>query len=308
MGRFLYGLLGFAFVLAIVSLVTFLASAPGPETTFRVKPEENTILFAVTPWEESRDVREAYKPLLEFLGQKTGKKFQLLITEDYDAAIDSMVDGTVDIAILPPVSFIIAKERNPDIQYISTVLREREGKLFSTYRGHILTLKSKFPGWSFDDFIKEPGKYRLGLVSKKSSSGWAYPMAMMKKMGIDPQTVFKSITIYDQHTDLTDALAAGKIDLGATWEYNLEQATKKHGDIYSVIWTSPPIPGIVWAAGKRIDPSLIAEIRSVQHDIVASPELRARLLSETPDKGWEVVDETFYDSTKEVMRYVGAFE
>ena len=109
MKRLILVVLAFALVFAAISLVTYVGSPPGPQSTFRIKSDENTILLAITPWEESREMRTAYQPLLDYLAQQTGKKFQLLIVEDYDAAIDNIVEGIVDLAVLPPVSFVTAK-------------------------------------------------------------------------------------------------------------------------------------------------------------------------------------------------------
>lgn len=308
MRRLIFTILAFALVLATILLVTYMGAPPVQQSTFRIRPDGDTILFQVTPWEESRETREGYRPLLEFLSDRTGRKFQLLIVEDYDAAIDNMAEGTIDMAILPPVSFVTAKRRSPGLKYVSTIIREKEGHSFTTYMGYLMARKTKFAGWTFDDFLKDPNRYRIGLVAKRSSSGWAYPMAMMKKRGLDPDQVFGEVRIFDNHPDVTDAVALGEIDLGATWEYNLEQARKKHGDIFSIVWTSPPIPGLAWVAAEKISDSFVKEIRKIQDEITSSPGLKARLLQTTPDKGWEVVDEQFYDGVREVVEYVGAFD
>ncbi|MBI2341564.1 MAG: PhnD/SsuA/transferrin family substrate-binding protein, partial [Deltaproteobacteria bacterium] len=94
----------------------------------------------------------------------------------------------------------------------------------------------------------------------------------------------------------------------ATWEYNFEQAVKKHGDIFSIIYTTPDIPGLAWVASKKTDPKLIERIRQLQLQIDANAELKERLLKETPDKGWAVLNESFYNDVKEVLKYAGDFQ
>lgn len=306
--RLIFILLSFALLVAAFLFVTYVNAPPEPQSSFRLRPDSETILVEVTPWEESREMREGYRPLLDYLAERTGKKFQLLIVEDYDAAIENIAEGMIDIAVLPPVSFVTARARAPRIKYISTIMREREGRAYTTYRGYLVALRSRFPGWLFDDFLKEAKRHRIGFVAKRSSSGWAYPMAMMRKRGIDPTEAFADVRIYENHPEVTDAIAAGEMDLGATWEYNLEQAVKRHGDIFSIAWTSPPIPGLAWVAAEGIPPDFVQAIRAIQSEITASPDLKGRLLSSTPDKGWEVLDEQFYDGVKEVVDYVGAFE
>lgn len=308
MNRLIFLILGVVLGLATLSLVTFVGLKPGPESTFYLKSDQDTIIFGVTPWGESTQTKEAYKPLLDYLGEKTGKKFQLLVIENYDTAIDNIAEGNIDVATIPPVSFVLAKKKEPGIQYISTLMREEGGKRFATYRGYIVALASKYAGWTLDDFLKEPGKYVFGFVTKSSSSGWAYPTALFKKRGIEPEKAFKRVIVFENHPGVTDAIVDGQVDLGATWEYNMEKARQKHGDLFTIVHTIPDIPGLVWVASKKVAPSFVGEIRKIQLELSGDEALRQKVLHSTPDKGWQVLDERVYESVREVLRYVGTFQ
>lgn len=305
MNRTIFIVLAGIFVIATISIFTFFGSESGPLSTFRLKPDKKTVLFAVTPWGEPRQMKKAYKPLLNYLSKESGKKFQLLIMEDYDTAIDHIVEGGIDIFVLPPVSYVIAKGKEPGIQYIATQMREENGKRFATYKAYIVALKSKYADWNLDHFLKHAKDFHFGFVTQTSSSGYVYPMAMMKRRGIDPQKDFKKITIFENHPLLTDAIVKGKIDLGATWEHNLEKAQKKHGDQFSIVETTAVIPGITWVASKNVDPAFVKKMRETLLTLSRSPK-RGKWLKETPDKGWEVVPDNFYDEVKEILNYVKA--
>ncbi|MBI2083513.1 MAG: PhnD/SsuA/transferrin family substrate-binding protein [Deltaproteobacteria bacterium] len=307
MNRVIFVLLSLVLVVATISLVTFFGTPSGFQTTFHLKQDKNTVLFAVSPWGDSKKMKEVYDPLLNFIGQKVGKKFQLLVMEDYDSAIEAIVEGDIDIFVLPPVSYVVAREREPNLQYISTQVREREGGSFATYKGYLVALKSRHAGWHLDDFLKRVKEFRLGFVTRKSSSGWAYPMAMMKKRGVDPHEIFREVIFFENHTLVTDAIASGEIDLGATWEYNLEQAREKHGDIFEIVEVTGKMPGIAWVAAKGVSSELIQKIREVQMVLNESP-LKKELLKGTPDKGWMVLPESDYDQVREVVKFVGTFE
>lgn len=307
MNRAIFIILAVVFVAALIAFSTFLGPGGGRERQFHIKSDDSTILFGVTPWGDPREVRDAYRPLLSYLGDRTGKKFQLIIIEDYDTGVDDLVNGDIDILVTTPVCFVRASERDPAIQYISTIMRDHGGKLKATYKGYLIAPVKKYGGLVIEDFLSRPNLYNLALVSKSSASGYAYPMAFFKKRGIDPFTAFRSVTIFENHPAMTDAMAAGKIDLGATWEYNLELARKKYGDIFKIVYTTDDIPGVSWVASKKIDPAFVETIREIQAEITASAELRKSLLEGTPEKGWAVVDTKIYDSVKEVMLYVGEF-
>lgn len=307
MNRVIFIFLSLVLVTATISLVTLFGSRSAPENAFHLKSDDDTLLFAVTPWGDSRKMKEVYDPLLRFIGGRIGKKFQLLVMEDYETAIEAAVEGEIDIFVLPPVSYVVAKGREPGLQYISTQVREREGGSFATYKGYLVALKSRYPGWRLDDFLKKAGEFRLGFVTRKSSSGWAYPMAMMKKKGVDPRKAFREVLFFENHPELTDAIVSQKIDLGATWEYNLEQATLKYGDVFEVVEVTGKMPGIAWVASRGVSRELARKIREIQMELNKLP-IRKELLQGTPDKGWMVLPESDYDQVREVVKFVGIFE
>ena len=211
--RVIFAIFAISFTLAIILLVALFGSQPSPQSSFHLKPDEKTILFAITPWGDEKKVREAYKPLISYLEDHLQKKIQFLIMEDYNVLNDNIAEGNIDLTVISPLSYIYAIRKEPNLKYVVTTLKEENGKIHDHYHGFIVALKSKYPGWTFDDFIKTPKKYSLGFVSKTSASGYAYPYAMMKKMGLDPYQTFKSVTFYESHSSLVKALNEGKVDL-----------------------------------------------------------------------------------------------
>lgn len=309
MNKIIFAILALIFAIAVISLTTFLGSKEGPESTFHIKPNENTILFGITPWGEQRQIKDIYAPLLNYLGVATGKKIQLLVMENYELAVKNLLEGNIDVAVLAPVSYVKARERGPSLQYIATGIGELDGEPHTTYKGYIVALRSKYKNWKFDDFMKDPSKYKMGFVSKLSASGWAYPLAMMKKKGFDPYASFKDVIMFDNHPAVTDALRDGKIDLGATWDQNVESAAKKYGDIFQTVYVTPDIPGVgSWVGSNKVDKETVKKLRGILLDINGSSELKRKLLKNTPDQGWMVTDESFYDPVREVLKYVGDFK
>ena len=308
MSKTIFIVLSCTFTLAVILLVTFLGLRTGPQSKFHIKSDQNIVLFAVTPWGDPRQVKDAYQPLLQYLSEKTGKKFQLLIMEDYDAALENIIDGNIDIFFISPVPYVKAKQREPGIQYIATILRDQGGHMAATFKGYLIALKSKYAGMTIDDFLKSPDKYHFAFVTKASASGYAYPMAMMKKRGIDPYKVFKNVSIFENHPAMVDALVAGKIDLGATWEYSLEKAREQYGDIFTILYTTHDIPAMSWVASKKVEKALVERIRQVLLELNDLTELKEKLLKDTPDKGWTVLDQSHYDQVSEVLKYVGDFK
>lgn len=296
------------FVLGVMGLASFWHGDSPPVDTFRIRTDNNTVILGITPWGDSKKVKEQYKPLVDFIGKRLGKKVQFLTMEDYDVAVENLVEGNIDISVMAPASYVQALAKEPGLRYITTSLMENNGVTRSTYNGCIVALKEKYDGMTFDDFLKNPKRYKMGFVSRSSASGWAYPAAMMMKRGLDPEKTFKEAVFFDNHHTIIDSLVAGKIDLAATWDGNISELAPRYGDIFQIVYRSPGIPGSAWVASKNFDPALAGQVGKILEEINSSDELKKELLKDAPDKGWTKAPDSFYDSVREVVKYVGAFK
>lgn len=302
--RVIFAIFAMSFTLAVILLVALFGSKQSTQSSFHLKSDEKTILFAITPWGDEKKVKEAYKPLVSYLDDRLQKKIQFLIMEDYNVLNENIAEGNIDLTVISPLSYIYALKKEPNLKYVVTTLKEENGTVHDHYHGFIVALKSKYPGWTFDDFIKTPKKYSLGFVSKTSASGYAYPYAMMKKRDLDPYQLFKNVTFYESHSSLVKALNEKKVDLAAIGDNLMFEVKKTHGDIYTVTYISEPIPASPWIASKNMDDETVKKLRQTLVDIDKSEELKARLLKEAPDKGYKVFGDNFYDGIKEVVKYV----
>lgn len=302
--RLIFAIFAMSLTLAVILLVALFGSKQPSRSSFHLKSDENTILFAITPWGDEKKVKEAYKPLVSYLETRLQKKIQFLIMEDYNVLNENIAEGNIDLTVISPLSYVYALKKEPDLKYVVTTLKEENGAVHDHYHGFIVALKSKYPGWTFDDFIKTPKKYSLGFVSKTSASGYAYPYAMMKKRGLDPYQIFKSVTFYESHSSLVKALNEEKVDLATIGDNLMFESKKTYGDIYTITYISEPIPASPWLASKNMDDATVKKLQRILLDIDRNEDLKAQLLKDAPDKGYKVFGSNFYDGIKEVVRYV----
>src|SRR2546425_278376 len=134
-------------------------------------------------------------------------------------------------------------------------------------------------GQSVDDIntVDDLRGKRMGFVSEESTSGFVFPSAYLQSIGIDYKNDFRTYAFLGSHPRATDALVAGSVDAAATWDFNLNQAVPKHGDVFKVIFqtaipnlliaTHPSLPGTVREAikaallSRRRDPQGVADGR-----------------------------------------------
>jgi phosphonate transport system substrate-binding protein len=257
--------------------------------------QAKTIRFGITPWQKGQaedDIKTLYRPMLNYLERKTGDKFLIISANTYGQMIDFISSGKVDFATLSPVPYIQAKRKNPKVEIIATYLQWNKTKTLKTdsYLGHIVVKKTRGDLSSIESLVKS----RFGFVKKESSSGFKYPNTLLLERGINYLEDFSQVYFLGSHPRVTDAVIAGSIDAGATWDYNLTQARAKHGDRFKIIFTTPPIPNLCVVAHPKLGGEKIKKIRK---HLLEIPE---ELLAGLPNVGFIYKEDSFYDVVRKL--------
>lgn len=254
--------------------------------------------FGIPPWQKDLtvdDIRGRYKPLLEWLSQRLNCKFVIVGAKDYTEISGLLAAGKIQIATISPTPYILAQEKNPGVKMLVTELSWNSDRTRKTdsYRGYILSLKSRSDINSIADL---KGK-RFGFVDRKSTSGFVVPNSYLREQGIDYRTYFSRFFFLGSHPRVTDAIVAGSLDAGTTWDFNWAEAIAKHGNVFKVLWTSPPIPNL----GIAVHPSVTPDIqKQLQTALVNAPP---QLLKGLSANGYVVRPESFYNSIRRMQKY-----
>jgi phosphonate transport system substrate-binding protein len=96
---------------------------------------------------------------------------------------------------------------------------------------------------------------RFAFVAKESTSGFIVPKNMMAQAGIQWDNFFAETFFLGSHPRVTDAIIAGSVDAGSTWDFNLAQAIAKHGDVFKVLVDSEKIPNLGIAVHPTVPPA-----------------------------------------------------
>lgn len=253
-------------------------------------------VLGITPWQKGKtddDITHLYKPMLGWLGQNAKSKFSILQTKNYRQMIGYIAGGRVHFANLSPVPYVKAKKINPQISLLVTELKwnkDRTEKIDS-YLGYIVALKSRLDINEVNDLKNKV----FGFVKSQSSSGFKYPKAILLEQGISNlMEFFSKFMFLGSHPGVTDAIVEGKVDAGATWDFNLSQAIKKHGDVFKIILTTPPIPNLCIAAHPSLPTDMQLKIQELLLDIDEN------LLQGMPADGYVKRPDSFYDIVRKI--------
>ncbi|TMK20692.1 MAG: phosphate/phosphite/phosphonate ABC transporter substrate-binding protein, partial [Alphaproteobacteria bacterium] len=203
--------------------------------------------FGVPPWQRGQsvdDIRRLYNPLLDYLGRATDAKITIVTARSYEDMVHYFADGRVDFGTISPMPYVSAQRLNPGVKLLVTELSwdPTHTKRVDSYQGMIVTLRARDDINTVDDLR---GK-RMGFVSEESTSGFVFPSAYLQSIGIDYKNDFRNYAFLGSHPRATDALVAGSVDAAATWDFNLNQAVPKHGDVFKVIFQTA-IPNLLIA-------------------------------------------------------------
>jgi phosphonate transport system substrate-binding protein len=257
---------------------------------FTIRVNAEIIWVGITPWQKGQntdDINQLYIPMFKYLSEKTGVEFKLRAMPSYEQTSQDIADGKIQLAMLSPAPYIHAKNLNPKIRILVTELSWNQNKNAKndSYRSFILVKKDR------KDLvdIKSLKDKSFAFVSEESTSGFRVPSAYFRKQKIEPRNYFSKLMFLGSHPSVTDAIAAGSIDAGATWDFNWQQAKIKNGDIFKALWTSQPIPNLCVAAHPKISLALQEKIKKYLI------EVPSELLEGLSSVGFVVRPDSFYD-------------
>src|SRR6201994_1869256 len=246
MGRWI---LAGAIASALAGTVAF---AAGPNDC----PNGGTVRFGVEPYDTAARLVPIYQKVGELIGEKLGCKVEVFVATTYNAEIEAMRVGKLEIGEFGPLGYVLAhqvakaeavaafgnKEGKPDNYWASLV----------TWPGSGITTVAEIRGHSF------------AFSDPASTSGHLFPAYGLRKAGLDPDKDIRAIYA-GSHTASFEALYNHKVDAGELNSEQMESATQrghyKDGDVV-FLWKSDPIP---------TDPI------SVRGDL--PPEFKARLIT-----------------------------
>lgn len=227
-------------------------------------PQKLTMAFV--PSVESQKIVDAGGPLATMLGNELGMKVDLKVLPDYTVVVEGAGAGKIDVVWIPPLAYVLGKQKYPGLQGILMVTRFGGQK---SYRGQILVRKG-----AAKTLADLKGK-RFAYADSASTSGFLFPKLLLLKNGIDPDRDFKNVIVAGGHDKVIYAILQGTVDAGATFDDARRLAVKRIPDVYQktgVIAYTDWIPNDNVSARPGLDPALREKIKAALLKIAATPD------------------------------------
>ncbi len=209
---------------------------------------QQVLRVSAIPDEAPTELQRKFKPLGEYLEQKTGMKVEFTPVTDYAASVEGLLNKKLDMVWFGGFTFVQANVRSNG-QVIPIVQREEDEKfksVFITTRSDINKLED-LKGKTFT------------FGSESSTSGHLMPRSFLLQAKINPDTDMKRIAFSGAHDATVAAVSGGKVDAGAlnisVWEKLVAQ-NKVDPNKVRVFYTTPGYYDYNWTVRADMDPAL----------------------------------------------------
>ena len=174
-------------------------------------PNDGVVRFGVEPFDTSARLVPIYDQFGKLIGDKLGCEVKVYVATNYNAEIEAMRNGKLEIGEFGPLGYVLAHQvaKAEAVAAFGTA----DGKL-DTYWASLVT----YPGSGIKTVADIRG-HSFAFSDPASTSGHLFPAYGLRKAGVDPDKDIKAI-FAGSHTASFEALYNHKVDAG---ELNSEQ-------------------------------------------------------------------------------------
>ena len=268
--------------------------APG-----ELEPQRRVLRFAFAPTRGEKAMREAWGPMMVYLEHVLATPVRMVVTDSYAGLIETVVDDGVELALMPPASYVIAERQRPDLRLAGTMISSGR----TSYSAFILVRA--------DDKARDLRDLRgrsIAYVDKNSSSGYLLARAALREAGLDPDLHFSRTVFAGSHVEAIHLLQTHAVDVAATASGMLQvaqdvAADQKLGSLapLRVLAKTGRVPYDALVVSGRLPSTVFDKIEGAFQRIhVRNPEVR-NALKKSSTSGWAPADESRYDQLRKVL-------
>ena len=258
--------------------------------------------FSIIPTEDTIQELGLYKPVPDYLSTVTGKKVEFYMPTSYASVVEALVGKWVDVAVLGPNSYLIAREKDPTIQVFATYAKEK---------GH---LQEEGPGYRSVLITKKGSKFTtiealkgsvLALTDPASTSGTLIPNVLFTKVIQMPlDRYFKKVVFSGEHDLSTLAVYDGKVDAAFVATHRLDDVVnlgKVKVEDFNILWRSPVVPQDPFVYRGALCPELKQKVEETFMSVGSQPSAKKFLANVHSAKFVKMTDAD-YDIVRELRK------
>jgi phosphonate transport system substrate-binding protein len=224
------------------------------------KPGVITVGFI--PAEDARAMVRQSQAILDIVAKHTGMKVDTFVGSDYNATIEALRAGHVDVALLGPFSYVLATTVAQVEAFGVTVTSKN---MMPSYQSIIIAGKDS----NINSLADLKGK-TFAFVDPGSTSGYMVPAAAFAMANITPEKDFKQVMYSGGHDATIVSVGSGKVDAGSVADRIYERGCAKglaDCSKLKVVWTSKAIPNDPLLYRKALPEDMKKKIREAFYSV-----------------------------------------
>ncbi len=273
---------------ALAGAAVLLGCAPAAE------PDPAVLRVSALPDQAPERVRAQHERLIEQVCARAQLRCEWTPVPSYEALVDRIGDGSIDLAYFGAVTFAQAAHRH---RARPLAMRDIDFRFTS-----VIVVRRDHAARSLADLRQQA----FAFGNRQSTSGHYMVRQRLQQQGIDPERHFSSVVHRDTHDATLRAVADGEVAAGATNAsvfYQRLLAGDAAAGRLRVLWQTPPYVDYVWGVRGGLSPALRQRLADAFLDLdVTVPAHRAAL----DDEGASGYVPAFAGDFDEVRAIVGA--
>ncbi len=207
-----------------------------------------------------------YQPLVDYLTEATGSRWELAISSSYESTVRALCDGQLAVAYLGPLTYVRARELCGAVPVVKLVTHGKptfESVIVVRDDSNIRTL-SDLRGKSF------------GFGSPLSTSSHIMPRAVLEHAGLRPG-VDVQCRYFMHHESAARAVLMREVDAAGVRDIVADEFAKRG---LRVLHRSEPLPNFPFVAGPKAPADVMRDmVRALVIAPASDPAARARIAS-----------------------------
>lgn len=301
------------FGLGLVAAVTLAACGSGGASTDSAAeeagyvPEKLTVQFV--PSQAAETLEAKAKPLEQLLSDELGIPVTVSVSTDYNTIVEAMASKQVDVGFLPPNAYVLANEQS-NVKVLLQAQRygikqpggESTDELVDSYRSMIV-VKS---GSDIKELEDLKGK-TIATQDVTSSAGYVWPVAEMKKAGIDINTDVTTVQVKG-HDQAVLSVLNGDVDAAFVFEDARNTVKNDYPEIMDEVepmYFTEPIPNDTISVRSDMSEEWDKKIQDAFIAIGKDEEGKQIISDIYSHEGYDVSKDSNFDIVREYAEQVG---
>jgi phosphonate transport system substrate-binding protein len=253
----------------------------------------DVVTMGIFPRKPATETRAAYEPLAKRLSAATGKRVEIRLFHDYESFWKAVQARELDLVHYSQVYYL---KSHRDLAYDAVLVNEESG---AATMSAALAVRTDSGIRSVADL---KGKKILFGGSKQAMQGYVGQVQLLRAAGLREGDYEEAFAVNTPNALIGAFNKAA--DAAASGDHLIDHPSiKKKIDVgqMKLLAKGEPVPGLVWAVKRELDPALVKAIARTMTGLRADPA-GAELLKGAEVTGFQPIADKDYDVVRRIVK------